>query len=129
MENPGRRILVQQWVLIAVAIACFTTFMVLNRIEFQDAYREQGQTLWTIAAGITLVLAQGLWITMDRRRQGKEVGWWRFGALFLGPLVVWIYLIVQYRIRSLYLIPLSVLIYIAAFFVPGIIIVCMDGLP
>src|SRR2546425_817204 len=58
-------------------------------------------------------IAHASWITLDCQRHGRPVGPWRWGAILIGPLAIWMYLAVAYGRRSLYLIPISVLVYAA----------------
>lgn len=63
----------------------------------------------SIFAGLILLLAHLIWISMDRTRRGREVGAWRFLAIFLGPLAVCLYLLLEYRLRGV----LYILYYVA----------------
>jgi len=65
------------------------------------------------------MFGNALWITMDRRRRGFEVGSWRFATIFLGPAVICVYIILEYKERSLFLLPLVVLTYAVAFVSPA----------
>lgn len=55
----------------------------------------------TVAAAVLAALAHATWISMDRTRRGREVGAWRFLAIFIGPLAVLLYLLLEYRLRGL----------------------------
>ncbi len=70
---------------------------------------------------IVFAFSHAMWITVDCKRRGAEVGWWRFAAIFFGPLAVWIYLAVTYGLRALYLIPVSIAVYVAIF-VPALVV-------
>ncbi len=37
------------------------------------------------------LLGQALWITADLWRRRRSVAWWRFGVIFLGPIVLWLW--------------------------------------
>lgn len=52
---------------------------------------------------------------MDRKRRGREVGLWRFGAILLGPLVILLYVIVEYKSKALLLVPLVLAFYATLF--------------
>ena len=67
--------------------------------------------VFSVAAGLLWWLGHAVWLSMDRNRRGLESGGWRYAVIILGPVAIWIYLIVEYRARALYLIPLSLGIY------------------
>lgn len=55
----------------------------------------------TLVAGFASVLGHAMWISMDRRRRGRQVGAWRFFAICLAPLAIPAYLVLEYRWRGL----------------------------
>jgi hypothetical protein len=44
-------------------------------------------------------------------------------GLFFGPLAIWTYMILEYRARALYLIPLSLAIYAVIILVAGVVLI------
>lgn len=84
--------------------------------------------LYSAAANVIWWLGHALWMSMDRRRRGLEPGIWRYLVIFLGPLAIWLYLIVEYRARALYLIPLSLGIYAVLLVVLlGLVVILTGG--
>jgi hypothetical protein len=69
----------------------------------------------TIAATVALWFGHAGWISLDRKRRGREVGPWRFLAIFFGPLAAWAYLLLEYRLKGFALIWLSLGVYVLAF--------------
>lgn len=70
--------------------------------------------------GILLMLGNATWITLDRKRSGKDVGWWRFAALAWGPLAILAYIVLQRRERAKVLIPGLIFVYLLIWNFPGI---------
>ena len=93
----------------AIAIAV----ELLNYFSDRGAYRRGSTTLLTIIGTLIGWFGHALWLSMDRKRRGLEVGLWRYGVIFFGPFAIWLYLMLEYRLRALYLIPLSMVIYLA----------------
>jgi hypothetical protein len=102
-----------EWILIGIAVLLTAGFLTAEAIEFPAEHDQGKKTLWSFLAMAVVCLAQVGWISLDRRRRGREMGSWRFGVVLLGPLVIAIYLLVEYRVRALYLIPLMVGVYVA----------------
>lgn len=84
-----------------------------NQCSNPQAYRRNETTLLSILGTLVGWFGHALWLTMDRRRRGLEIGPWRFGVIFFGPFAIWLYLALEYRLRALYLIPLSLAVYLA----------------
>jgi hypothetical protein len=99
-----------QWILVAGWVAVISVLLVMD-LNHEDIRK----TPWGCAAGALSALAHGMWISLDCRIQNRRVGAWRFGAFFLGPLVIWAYLVSAYGLRALWMIPLSVVIYFVPF--------------
>ncbi len=99
----------------AIAFCSFAVIAVEVLDCFSDpaAYHQGKTTLRTIMGTLVGWFGHALWLSMDRRRRGLEIGGWRFGVIFFGPLAIWLYLTLEYRLRALYLIPLSITIYAA----------------
>ncbi len=104
--------LVQEWMLIGAVSGFVVLCLSVSIALFPEATQEGRRTPATIVAGLAMVFGQVGWISMDRKRRGRDVGAWRFLAVFCGPLPIWLYLALEYRIRALYLIPLSIAIYV-----------------
>jgi hypothetical protein len=69
------------------------------------------------AAGLLTCAGNAVWITMDRRRRGLEVGSWRFATIFLGPAVLVVYIVKEYREWTLFIVPAVVSVYLLDFVV------------
>ncbi|HTF56917.1 MAG TPA: hypothetical protein VK661_06765 [Planctomycetota bacterium] len=106
---PDRRLKLQ-WVIIGVALPLYTVVLFLA-MRVRDPGASQA---FAIPGWIVSAIAHASWITLDCQRHGRPVGWWRFGAILLGPFAIWLYLVVAYGRRALYLIPLSMLVYVVA---------------
>jgi hypothetical protein len=101
----------QEWMVIAICSALAIAVEFVNCISDPVAVRRDKTTLLSIVGALLWWFGHALWLTMDRRRRGLEVGRWRYGVIFFGPLAIWLYLVLEYRVRALYLIPLSLAIY------------------
>lgn len=120
-SNPaGLCALTKQWILVAVAIVLASTLVTIDFFTFPRESLRGERTPLTFVAGLIILFTQGAWISMDRRRRGREVGYWRFGAILLGPLVIGIYLILEYRLKALILIPAMAGSYLALGIIPAI---------
>jgi hypothetical protein len=103
----------QEWLVIVICSAAGIAIGLFDCLTNPAAYRRERTTLLSILGTLVWWFGHALWLTMDRRRRGLEVGRWRYGVIFFGPFAIWLYLILEYRARALYLIPLSVAIYLA----------------
>jgi len=100
----------KQWITIAVFSALGVAATIAS--VFFDDPREKLK-VFDVAARLIWWLGHAVWLSMDRSRRGLETGGaWRYAVIFLGPLAIWFYLLVEYRARALYLIPLSLGIYL-----------------
>lgn len=106
MTDPAVR---KQWLVIAGFSAAGIAATIASLLL--DDPREKLR-VFEIAANLIWWLGHAVWLSMDRNRRGLESGGWRYAVIFLGPLAIWLYLIVEYRLRALYLIPLSLGIYL-----------------
>ena len=123
--SPDRR-LRTQWVIIGVWAVLVG---VLGFLELREEDPGAAKAL-AIPSFIASVLAQAAWITFDCRRHQRPVGGWRFGAIFFGPLAIWMYFVAAYGRRALYLIPLSILVYAAPFLAAwGLALISSGGVP
>lgn len=113
MTDPAVR---KQWLTI-LGFACAVVAAVIASVLLDDP-REKFR-VFEVAANLIWWLGHAVWLSMDRNRRGLESGAWRYAVVFLGPVAIWIYLVVEYRLRALYLIPLSLGIYL----VLGIVLV------
>jgi len=102
----------QEWLLIAVAAAAVATLLTIDAVTFPQASDRGERTPLTWVAVVLTAFTHAAWISMDRARRGRTVGAWRFGAILLGPVVLAIYLIAEYRLRALYLIPAMLGVYL-----------------
>ena len=118
----GGPTLKQEWLLIAVVGVLVAACLTIDAFVFPKEFDEGKHTPLTWVAVILAALGHGGWITLDRNRRGRNIGYWRFGAIFLGPVAIAIYLMLEYRLRALYLIPLVVAIYLAVSLIPMLIL-------
>src|SRR5438477_2534357 len=114
--------LAQEWVLIGIVSALIITCLTIDLLTFPKDMSEGKKTPMVFVAAILAWIGQGLWITMDRKRRGLEVGMWRFGAICIGPFIIPLYLATEYKLRALYLIPLAALIYGNLAVMPAVIV-------
>lgn len=111
-EKPTLR---QEFILIAVIGAMFSLSIALEPVLFPELRMTPDRTTpLEIVGAIAVAVGQAVWITMDRKRRDREVGAWRWFALLVGPIALCVYLIVEYRGRALYLVPLCLGVYVFA---------------
>jgi hypothetical protein len=72
-----------------------------DALLFPESFERQTHTPVSIFTTLLVVLAHGIWISIDRTRRGREVGAWRFLAVLLAPLAIPLYLLLEYRARGL----------------------------
>ena len=109
---PAPVTLRKQWVTIAVFGAFIVMAEVMSYFWDPAEFRQGKRNVFSVVAGLLWWLGHGLWLSMDRRRRGLEMGAWRYAVVLLTPLTIWIYLVLEYRARAAYLIPLSLAIYV-----------------
>ena len=129
MEEPAqpyRPTLTHQWVMLGVAFAIISVLQVVYLLTEDESFEASGPTPSSLVAAAVGAAAHALWISMDCARRGKSIGWWRLCAILFGPITIWTYLVVAYRVKALYLIPLSLLIYFA-FLIPPVVIAIAIG--
>src|SRR3954469_18036618 len=102
----------KEWLLIGIAAAVVAALLTIDMVTFPEESARGQRTPLTFVAVIVTAFTHGAWITLDRNRRGRTVGIWRFGAILLGPIAIGIYLLAEYRLRALYLIPARLGIYI-----------------
>jgi hypothetical protein len=108
----------QQWICVAVLTAIIMGFMGFAANDAMSRPPSGNSALFPVLAGLFAMFGNAMWITMDRRRRGLEIGPWRFATIFLGPAVICVYLVLEYKERSLFFLPLVVLTYAVAFIFP-----------
>jgi len=116
---PRQPTVLRQYLVVFIGTAVIAALGFAEAVQDPKGAGDQFQLLGCLAA-IAALFTQATWITMDLQRRDREVGWWRFGVILCGPLVIWLYLVLHYRARALYLIPLSLVPYIAATLVPRV---------
>jgi len=104
----------QEFILVGIASAILCVAVAMESAMGPGATTDGSATPVKIMGALACVVGQAGWITMDRKRRGREVGVWRWLAILFGPLAIVIYLALEYRGRALYLIPLCLGIYVAA---------------
>jgi len=90
-----------------------------------DTGRDRAAPIFGLLSGLLDMFAAGMWVTMDRRRRGLEVGYWRFGAVFFGPVALCLYIILEYQSRALIYVPLLVAVYLATWSLPVVAVVLL----
>ena len=108
-------------VVVGVFSAIAVAFHFWDILEFPESYERGQHSLPSILMGLTVWLGQGVWVSMDRRRRGREVGSWRFLVLFLGPLAVWFYIFIEYRSRAILVFLLSLVPYMIVLAFPPLV--------
>jgi hypothetical protein len=130
LSNPivvGGPTLRQEWVLIGVVGLLTSACLTIDALTFPEETRQGTRTPLTWGAVFLAALGHAAWISMDRRRRGQEIGFWRFGAILLGPLAIALYLLREYGLRALYLIPLAAAIYLLVTAIPMAIVMICGG--
>jgi hypothetical protein len=107
MTAPGPASLRRE---IGVGILTFAALAAGQPLD-QALFPGAGEKVTPVGIAVTLACSLGhaMWISMDRRRRGHNVGAWRYFAILLGPLAVVVYLILEYRGRGV----LGALVYAA----------------
>jgi hypothetical protein len=102
------------------AMVCFSVD-VWNYYEMLKT-RGVGQhpPMFSFLGMLFIAFGNAAWISLDRKRRGKAVGGWRFAAIFLGPIAICVYIIVEYRDRAIFLLPAVVAVYGVTICFPGI---------
>jgi hypothetical protein len=77
--------------LIGLVVLLNTACLLEESFEFPVEQARNKLTYWSILAVVMVCLGQIGWISMDRRRQGREVGFWRFAVILLIPLTIAVY--------------------------------------
>ena len=109
---PERPITVErEWAMIGIFAALCVAAEVLSYFYDPKEFLAGKSNLFSVATNLTWWLGHALWLSMDRRRRGLEGGRWRYWVIFFGPLAIWAYLVLEYRARAVYLIPLHLAIY------------------
>lgn len=108
----------QEGWLIVIVLGLIMVCLGVDAWHFPLQTAKGDNTPLVFVAGILHMLGCGIWITMDRKRRSLEVGKWRFAAIFLGPIAICCYLILEYKARALLLLPVLVALYAAMGFVP-----------
>ncbi len=80
----------------------------------------QHAPMFSFLGMIFIAFGNAAWISLDRKRRGKPVGGWRFAAIFLGPIAVCLYIILEYRDRAIFLLPAVVAVYGVTIYFPGV---------
>ena len=116
----------QQWIAVAVFSGLMMLCLGLEYWDYPTEVEQGKKTPYDILAMILHSIGCALWISMDRKRRGLEVGKWRTAAVFFGPAVICIYLIVEYKGRALYLLPIVVAIYLSVALVPYVAVLALE---
>jgi hypothetical protein len=106
-----------EWILVGIFSAIVVFLEVVGPLSSSEPQRPGAPNPFEFMAAIAWWLGHGVWISMDRRRRGLEVGYWRFLVLFFGFLATWAYMVLEYRMKGFLLILLSIAIYIVIFIV------------
>lgn len=76
--------------------------------------------LFDSIGGLLAAIGNVVWISMDLRRRRREVGMWALASFFCGPAVLAVYIILEYRERAFFLLPILVAVYGVTMFLPEI---------
>jgi hypothetical protein len=114
------RSIAPQVIVIAAAAGLLSALAAVAAMGDPEAVTRDEVTALNCVTSIIFALAHAMWISLDCRRRGVEVGWWRFAAIFLGPLAVWVYLATSYGARAALWIPLSIVVYVSVLLAPGL---------
>ena len=79
---------------------------------------EKNSQGYTLMMTLLNSFANAMWINMDRRRRGREIGYWRWAAILFGPAATLLYLILEYKARALFFVPILVAVYLAIGLLP-----------
>ncbi len=105
------------------AAAVFAVTMLLLGIEDRLAVSLRGQKrppLFGLLAGLVIVFANGMGITRDRRRRGRGIGFGRFTAMFFGPAVLGLDILLECGKRALLYLPLLLAVSAASWRLPAV---------
>ncbi len=122
------RSIVPQIIVIAAAAGVLSVIAAAAAMRDPDAVTRDETAALNCVSSIVFALAHAMWISLDCRRRGVEVGWWRFAAIFLGPLAVWVYLATAYGTKALLWIPVSIVVYFAVLATPGVMYLAVSAL-
>jgi len=95
-------------------------FLLIGFFESRAETEGDAKALY-LASGVVGALAQGVWISFDCRHLGRRIRRWPLLGVFCGPIGIWIYMIVAYRNRALYMIPISIVVYAVAIALPELL--------
>ncbi|HZL72346.1 MAG TPA: hypothetical protein VFC86_07790 [Planctomycetota bacterium] len=95
-------------------------FLLIGFFESRAETEGDAKALY-LASGVVGALAQGIWISFDCRHLGRRIRRWPLLGVFCGPIGIWIYMIVAYRNRALYMIPISIVVYAVAIALPELL--------
>jgi hypothetical protein len=123
---PSAPTLRHEWMLIGIAVLLAAACPIVEAFDSPAEQTRGTLTLWGILGMLIAGVAQVGWISMDRRRRGREVGQWRFAVLLVGPLAIAVYLALEYRLRALYLIPLMIAVYATGILLPVGILLALE---
>ena len=110
-----------EWILVVIVSLVAAALHLWAFLQYPAATVEGRPSLPSILMTIVMWLGQALWMAMDRNRHGLRMGRWRYGVIFFGPLAVGFYILVQYRLKALYLLPLAALPYLFVLGLPVVI--------
>jgi hypothetical protein len=110
-----------EWIMVGIFSAIVILLEVVGPLSSSEPHRRNDPNPFEFLAAIAWWLGHGVWISMDRRRRGLEVGSWRFLVLFFGFLATWLYMLLEYRLKGFLLILVSIGIYI-------VIAICVLGI-
>jgi len=116
-----------EWTMVLVCAALVTLFSIIGVLTESRSGRRGDVDFFSGLAGLIWWFGHALWLSMDRRRRGLEVGAWRFGVVFFGFLAVWLYLLLEYRMKGFLLILLALGIYLAIALVLVVVVALAVG--
>lgn len=104
----------QEFIVIAICAIILGAAVAMEVVLSPGGKSDGSAVPFKVIGGIAALVGQAGWITMDRKRRGREVGVWRWAAILCGPFAICLYLALEYGGKALYLIPLCLAIYIVA---------------
>ena len=110
---PSKPITIKdEWILVLIFSGLVVFLEVVGPLSSPESYQRGAINPFEFMAGIAWWLGHGMWVSMDRRRRGLEIGVWRFLVVFFGFLAAWAYMVLEYRLKGLLLILLSIGVYL-----------------
>jgi len=102
-----------EWTMVLIFAGLTLFFELVGVFGAPRSYQRGDVSPFSVLSALTWWLGHAMWVSMDRRRRGLEVGGWRFAVVFFGFLAAWAYMVLEYGPKGFLLILLSIGIYLA----------------